>query len=534
MKAEEATTPEARALLQRKYDRRWWTVGVLSFSLVLIALDVTVLNVAIPTIQRELDASASGLQWILSSYILIFAGLLLTMGALGDRYGRRAALQAGLAIFGLASLGAGFADTSAQLIVARFAQGIGGALIMPSTLSVIVDVFPRDERPKAIGVWAGVAALGIPLGMIAGGWLIEEFSWNWIFLINVPLVAVIAIGSQLLVPESKDPQSRRIDLVGAGLSLATLSVLVYTIIEAPVRGWLDGLTIAGFVAALVGGAAFVAFELRVRDPMLDIRFFRNPRLSAGVTGIGIAFMSMLGMMFVLTQYLQFAREYTALEAGVRFTPMALGFMIGAPSSAVLVVKLGSKRLMGGGLMIVAGVMLGLAFLTITTPYWAIGLGLVTLGLGMAFTMAPATDAVMAALPEAKAGVGSALNDTFRQVGGALGVGIFGSILNSVYSSRVSDAVQELPAAAAAAAQNSIGAALQIAAQAGGEAGEALRIASADAFVDGLGVVFVVTAIVAFLGALFVFRYMPAHDVTPEQLEHADEPQPAPVIVSNEE
>ena len=522
MKAEEATTPEESARLQRKYDRRWWTVGVLSFSLVLIALDITVLNVAIPTIQRELNASASALQWIVSAYILIFAGLLLTMGSLGDRYGRRAALQAGLVIFGIASLGAGFADTSGQLIAARFAQGIGGALIMPSTLSVIVDVFPRDERPKAIGVWAGVAAIGIPLGMIAGGWVIEQFSWNWIFLFNVPLVALIIIGAQAIVPESKDPQARRIDLVGAALSLMALLALVYTIIEAPERGWLDGLTIAGLVAAIVAGAAFVAYELRTRDPMLDIRFFRNPRLSAGVIGLGIASMSMLAMMFILTQYLQFARGYSALETGLRFTPIALGFMLGAPSSAVLVVRLGSKKLMGSGLMIVAGVMLGLAFITVDTPYWVIGLALTALGLGMAYTMTTATDAVMAALPEAKAGVGSALNDTFRQVGGALGVGIFGSILNSVYSSSISDAVQGLPSAAAAAAQNSIGAALQIAASTGGEAGEALRAAAAAAFVDGLGIVFVVAAAVALVGALLVIRYMPAHDVTPPQLESAHE------------
>ena len=264
------------------------------------------------------------------------------MGSLGDRYGRRAALQVGLAIFGVASLGAGFADTSAQLIIARFGQGIGDALIMPSTLSVIVDVFPRAERPKAIGIWAGVAALGIPLGMIAGGWLIEQLSWGWIFLINVPTVVVTMIGAQALVPESRDPQARRIDLVGAVLSLTALATLVYTLIEAPGRGWLDGLTVTGFAATLAVGAAFVAYELRAPEPMLDIRYFRNPRLSAGVIAVGVAFMSMLGMMFILTQYLQFARGYTPLEAGVRFAPLALGFMLGAPSSAVLVVKLGSR------------------------------------------------------------------------------------------------------------------------------------------------------------------------------------------------
>ena len=419
-----------QANADKKYRRRWLTLGVLSAALLLIALDVTVLNVAIPTLQRELNASASALQWIVNAYILVFAGLLLTAGSLGDRFGRRLALQAGLVIFGLASVAAGFADTSAQLIAARAAQGIGGALIMPSTLSVIVDVFPRDERPKAIGIWAGVAALGIPLGMIAGGWLIEEFSWGAIFLINAPIVVVAVVASQMLVPESRDPAARKIDVPGALISMAALTALIYTLIEAPVRGWLDPLTLGGFVGAFVGATAFVMYERRVAEPMLDIGFFRNPRLSAGVIAVSVAFMGMLAMMFILTQYFQFTRGYTPLETGVRFVPMAVGFMLGAPSSAVLVNKLGAKKLMSSGLFIVAGVMLGISFFTLTTPYVIIGLSLLALGIGMAYTMAPATDAVMAALPEEQAGIGSALNDTARQIGGALGVGIFGSVLNS--------------------------------------------------------------------------------------------------------
>ncbi len=517
MKAVQNMSADEQALRgSKKYQRRWFTLIVLSMVLLIIGLDVTVLNVALPTLQQELGASASELQWIVNAYVLVFAGVLLTMGTLGDRFGRKLALQVGLVVFGAASIAAGFADSTTQLIVARAAQGIGGAMIMPSTLSVIVDIFPRAERPKAIGIWAGVSALGIPLGMVGGGWLLEHFSWGSVFLINAPVAIVALVSGQILVPESKDPAARRIDVIGAAISMATLTALIYTIIEAPGRGWLGSVSLAGFAGSLAGAAAFVWYELRTSEPMLDIRFFRNPRLSAGTVAVAIAFMAMLGLMFILTQYLQFVRGYTPLETGLRFVPMALGFMVGAPSSAVLVNKLGTKKLMSAGLLIVAGIMLSLSFLTLTTPYWTIGLLLLALGIGMAWAMAPATDAVMAALPEEQAGVGSALNDTSRQIGGALGVGIFGSIFNSVYGSNVASAVAGLPEQAAAAAQNSIGAALQVAGGLGA-AGEALNAASTAAFIDGLSVTFIVTAAIALIGGLFVFRFMPAQDITPDEL-----------------
>jgi EmrB/QacA subfamily drug resistance transporter len=500
----------------KKYQRRWFTLLVLSTVLLIIGLDVTVLNVALPTLQQELGASASQLLWIVNAYVLVFAGVLLTMGTLGDRFGRKLALQVGLVVFGAASVAAGFADSTTQLIVARAAQGIGGAMIMPSTLSVIVDVFPRSERPKAIGIWAGVSALGIPLGMVGGGWLLEQFSWGSVFLINAPVAIVALVAGQVLVPESKDPAARRIDVVGAVLSMATLTALIYTNIEAPGQGWLAPVSLVGFAGSFVGAAAFVWFELRTSEPMLDIRFFRNPRLSAGTAAVAVAFMAMLGLMFILTQYLQFVRGYTPLETGLRFVPMALGFMVGAPSSAMLVNTLGTKKLMSAGLLLVAAIMLSLSFLTLTTPYGVIGLLLLALGTGMACSMAPATDAVMAALPEEQAGVGSALNDTSRQIGGALGVGIFGSIFNSVYGTNVGSALAGLSEQAAAAAQNSIGAALDVATGLGA-AGDAVRTASTAAFIDGLSVTFIVSAAIAFIGGLFVFRFMPAQDVTPTEL-----------------
>ena len=496
------------------YARRKWSLGILSIALIIIGLDVTVLNVAIPTLQAELQATAAGLQWIINAYILVFAGVLLTMGSLGDRFGRRLAFQVGLVVFGLASVGAAVSETTGQLIVARAAQGIGGALIMPSTLSVIVDIFPREERAKAIGIWSGKAAIGIPGGMIAGGWLLENYFWGSVFLLNVPVVLVALAGSLVVIPESKDPEAKSTDIVGAIISMISLSALIYAIIEGPEKGWLSGVTIAGFVIAAVTGAIFVWYERRQEVPMLDLNLFKNARLSAAAGSIGIAFMAMLGMMFLLTQYLQFVQGYSPLDTGYRLVPMAAGFLVGAPTSAAFVAKTNSKVVMSVGMLLVAAAVGSMAFLEVETSYWITGSLIFAMGLGMANTMAPATDSVMAAVPEAQAGVGSALNDTVRQVGGALGVGIFGSIMSSVYSSSMTDAVAGLPAAAADAASNQIGAAFQVASNLDGAAGGALVTASKIAFVDGASVVYIIAGIVSLIGVAFVLKYMPGYDLVP--------------------
>ena len=517
------TTGVAQIVDSAGYTKRKWTLGILSIALIIIGLDITVLNVAIPTLQNSLNASASGLQWIINAYILVFAGVLLTMGSLGDRFGRRLAFQTGLVIFGLASVGAAFSETTTQLIIARAGQGIGGALIMPSTLSVIVDVFPREERAKAIGIWAGVAAIGIPGGMIAGGWLLENFFWGSVFLLNVPVVLVALVGSVFLVPESRDENAKSTDIIGALISMAALSLLIYAIIEAPEQGWLAAVTLVGFAASLAFGALFVWYELRREHPMVDLRLFLNARLSASVGAIGIAFMAMLGMMFMLTQFLQFVQGYSPLDTGIRLVPMALGFMVGAPTSAILVARLNARTVITGGLFVVAVSVAGMAILDIETAYWITGSLIFAMGLGMSNVMAPATDAVMAAVPEAQAGVGSALNDTIRQIGGALGVGIFGSILSSVYSSSMSDAISGLGEGAAAAASNSIGAALQVAGSlSGGTAGEELALASRQSFIDGTSIVYVVAGVVALVGTVLVWRFMPKHDLVAAPVPAPDE------------
>jgi MFS transporter, DHA2 family, multidrug resistance protein len=500
------------------YAKRNWSLGILSIALIIIGLDVTVLNVAIPTLQAELQASASGLQWIINAYILVFAGVLLTMGSLGDRFGRRLAFQAGLVIFGLASVGAALADTTSQLIIARAAQGIGGALIMPSTLSVIVDIFPREERAKAIGIWSGVSAIGIPGGMIAGGYLLENFFWGSVFLLNVPVVLAALVGSFFLIPESKDINAKSTDVIGAVISMISLSALIYAIIEAPEKGWLSGVTLGGFAITIVFGALFVWYEKKQAHPMVDLNLFKNLRLSASAGSIGIAFMAMLGMMFLLTQYLQFVQGYSPLETGYRLVPMAMGFMVGAPTSAILVSKTNSKVVMTMGMLLVAVSVGAMSLLQVDTTYWLTGGLIFAMGIGMANTMAPATDAVMAAVPEAQAGVGSALNDTVRQIGGALGVGIFGSIMSSIYASSMSNAVADLPAEIAGAASNQIGAALQVAGQLEGAASGALVTASKQAFIDGASTVYIIAGIVAFVGMVFVWRFMPAHDLVLEENE----------------
>lgn len=507
----------------RKYRLRWWTLLVLSVSLIVIAIDTTILNVAIPTLQRELGASASGLQWIISSYLLVFAGLLLTMGFLGDRFGRKRMLQIGITWFMIASLAAAYSQSTAQLIAARAAMGIGGAMIMPSTLSIIVDVFPREERVKAIGIWSAVAGLGIPLGMVGGGWLLDTFWWGSVFFVNIPIGILILTMGFVLVPESRDPIPRKLDFPGAILSTAALSVLLYGIIEAPGRGWLDPLTLIGFGFASVLGVMFAVFELRSDHPMLDFKLFRNGRLSSGAVAISFSFMAMMGMFFLITQYFQFLRGYSPFGTGLRMVPIALGFMVGGAVSDTLVARLGTKTTVAGGMVVVGASLAALAFIGADTTYWLIGIELAGVGIGMALTMAPATEAIMGAVPEANAGVGSALNDVTRNVGAALGVGILGSVFTSVYSSSVSDAVVGLSAEKAAVAQNSIGAAAQIAADLGGTAQGALITAANGAFLDGFGIALAIAAAIAFIGSLIVLRFMPSRASTTEPAVELDLP-----------
>ena len=493
--------------------RRWWTLVVLCFSLLVIALDNTILNVALPTLQRDLDASESQLQWIVDSYMLVFAAVLLMAGALGDRFGRKKALTFGLLVFGLGSGLSALASSPEMLIMTRALMGIGGAFIMPSTLSILTAVFPAHERGKAIGIWAAVSGLGIVIGPVTGGWLVEHGDWSLVFLVNLPFVIAALLSGRWLVPESRDPAAPRMDIRGFALSATALGALVWSIIEAPSHGWTSPTILAGFGVAASALAAFVAWELRAPSPMLDVRLFRNRRFSAASGSIALAFFALFGTIFFLTQYLQSVMGYSALGSGIRVMPVAVGLILGGPISAKLAERIGTKRVVAAGLLLVSVGLGMLSLAEVDSGYGLIAAVLGVLGLGMGLTMAPATESVMGSLPIDKAGVGSAVNDATRTLGGALGVAVLGSILSSGYRAGMDGAT--------GVAQESLSGALALAQQIGGSNGAQIAGAAQQAFVEGMHTAVLVGAAIAALGSLLAAVALPARAAEPVAI-----PEPA--------
>ena len=515
----------------RAFERRWLILGVLCFSLLVIVLDNTILNVAIPTIVNDLHATNSQLQWMVDSYTLVFAGLLLTAGSLGDRFGRRRALQLGLLLFGLGSLASAFASSADQLIATRAFMGIGGAFIMPATLSIITNVFPVQERGKAIGVWAGTAGLAGVLGPLTGGFLVEHFYWGSIFLVNIPIVVVGLFAGAFLIPDSKDPSAPRLDPFGAVLSIVGLSLLLYGIIEAPKEGWGSATTI-GTVGLGIGVLlGFLAWESHTDHPMLDVKFFKNPRFTAASSGIMMVFFAMFGSTFLITQYFQFVLGYSPLETGIRFLPTAACMMILAPMSARFVSRFGTKLVVTTGLLGVTVGLASMATLSVHSPYWPdIVWRMALFSSGMALTMAPATTSIMSSLPLEKAGVGSAVNDTTRQVGGALGVAVIGSVLSSVYATKIADFLlgKPVPPTVKSQMEDSLGFAL-----AAGRGISGLADTAKQAFVEGMHAGVLVAAGVALLGAIVALVWLPArasYELDP-QIPVEDDPTEAAMPVN---
>ena len=519
----------------KAFERRWAILAVLCFGLLVIVLDNSILNVAIPTIVRELEASNSDIQWIVDSYTLVFAGLLLTMGSLGDRYGRRGALQAGFVLFGIGSIASALASSSGQLIATRAFMGIGGALIMPATLSIITNLFPANERGKAIGVWAGTAGMAGALGPLTGGFLVEHFYWGSVFLVNIPIVIIGVLAGIFLIPTSKDPSAPRLDPFGAALSIVGLCALLYGIIEAPADGWTDSTILAAFAVGLVLMGVFVWWEMATDHPMLDVRFFKNPRFSAASGSITLIFFAMFGSIFLLTQYMQFTLGYTPLQTGVRLVPFALVMMITAPLSPKVVARIGTKLTVALGLGIATVALVLTSTLTESSSYLELAVRFVLIGLGIGLTMAPATESVMGSLPLAKAGVGSAVNDTTRQVGGALGVAVVGSVLSTVYGSQIAAFFRgrAAPPGAQAAAESGLGGAFEVAAQlrrlavpgSGSLANDLVQTANG-AFVDAMQAGMLVAAGATLLGVIVALVWLPAraphHDVEVQAQEFAAE------------
>jgi EmrB/QacA subfamily drug resistance transporter len=491
-------------------DRRWLTLAVLCVSLLVIVIDNTIVNVALPTLQRDLGTGITDLQWVVDAYTLVFAGFLLTFGALGDRFGRKGALIVGLVVFALASTAAAFANGVGELVGARAVMGLGAALIMPATLSIITNVFTdARERAIAIGIWSGVAGMAIALGPVVGGFLLEHFWWGSVFIVNVPIVAGALLAGRYLVPTSRSPEARPIDVVGAVLSILGLLALVWAIIEAPSDGWTSPPILAAFAAAAVALTAFVAWERRVEYPMLNVRFFRNPRFSAASLTVTLVFFALVGFVFLTTQYLQFVLGYTPFEAGVRTLPFAVAMMMVAPASSKLVEWLGTKRVVVGGMLVFAAGMVVASTSTVASGYPRVAIAMILLGSGMGLALAPSTESIMGSLPRAEAGVGSAVNDTSREVGAALGVAVIGSMLSSMYGSHfAAHAPAALPASARDAADGSLGAALGVSAQLG-RAGAGLADVAREAFVYAMSRASLVTAGIAVAGAFVAWRFLPA-------------------------
>jgi len=534
------------------HPRRWAILGVLVVSLLIVVLDNTVLNIALPTIQRDLGASAGELVWAIDSYILAFAALLFTWGALGDRFGRKRILVIGLIIFGIASAASAFAETPAQLIAFRAVMGVGGAAVMPTTLAIITVVFPPHERGKAIGAWAGAVGAAVALGPVLGGLLLQHPDWSsWItgndwgavFLINVPIVILGLIGVWRIVPESRDPHPRRLDLIGLVLSVVGLTLLIYGIIHASsTLSWTDPGVVLPMLAGIAVIALFLWYEARSDHKSFDVSLFANRGYAISLSAVTLAFFALSGITFTLPFYLQILRGYDTLAAGLCFVPFAVGQILAAPRSAGMVLKFGYRAVMTTGLVLVAVSLIGLLFIGMATPIWIVLVIFFIFGFGMGNVIAPASTVMQNVLPLARAGAGSAVQNTVRQVGGALGVAIIGTVLATQYATRVATSLEGLPTdvpeEARVAAENSIvatDALLNGLEQSGAPATilDAVRQSSYDAFLNSAHVTYLISIAVVVIATALVAFALPL--ITPPR-QGVRVPKDSPVddLVSEEQ
>ena len=503
--------------MKARTDRRWWILAVLCLSVLLVVVDNTIVNVALPTISRDLHASTSALQWVVDGYTLSFAGLLLLGGNLGDRLGRKRFLQLGLLLFAVFSVGAALSRNTGELIAARALMGFAASLVYPATLAILNNVFTvARERAIAIGVWSAVSGLAVAIGPVSGGALLRHFSWSSVFYVSVPVAVVALVLGRALLPDSRDPKAGRFDPVGAVLSVAGITLLTWSIIEAPDHGWVSFGTIGGIGGSLAILSGFAWWQARRPDPMLDVRLFRNPRFSAASAAIALSFFGLFGFIFMITQYFQVVRGYNPLGAGLATLPFAFVTAGFSPLAMMLMRRFGTKLVVAAGLAMMSSGFLVAATTGVSSPYWGkviIAMALMAAGLGL--TTGPATDAIMGALPPGKSGAGSAVNDTTREVGGTLGVAIVGSVLNSAYGSHVLSSLTALgaPASVGRLAGQSVVAGLTVASQFPAPLRAAAESAVKTAFVAGLHRGSLVAAGTALAAALVALIFVPARPVT---------------------
>ena len=496
--------------------RRWLILATLVVSLLVVVLDNSILNVAMRTLAAPapvgLGASQAQLEWAINAYTLVFAGMLFTAGVLGDRLGRKRTLLAGMAVFGLGSALAGFSHSPGELIAYRGLMGLGAAFVMPATLATLMTVFAPEEQPRAIGVWTAGVGLAVALGPVTGGLLLERFWWGSVFLVNVPVVLVGLVAMALLVPESRDPNPGRLDPVGVVLSVSGLMLLVYGIIRGgQLARFADPLVLVSAGAGLAVLTLFAWHERRVAQPALDLRYFRVPAVTAGVVAVGLVFFALLGVTFFTVFYTQSVRGYRPVETGLLMLPLAVAQLVFAPRARLLVHRFGARVVCSGGMLTVGGAIAGFLLLGVDTPIGWLAVLLFVQGAGMAHVMPPVTVSVMQALPAEKAGSGSALTNTFRQVGGALGVAVLGSVLSGAYRAgvqgKLATVAPDLPLAQRHAAAESVEATLAVAARLGAS-GRELAEAARQAFVRAMHLTVLGSVTVALVGAVVVARWLP--------------------------
>lgn len=503
------------------HPRRWLILAVLCSSMVMVFSNLGSMNVALPTMQTALGASGSDLQWITDAHILTFACLLLPLGALGDRRGRKGVLLVGIVVFGVASGLAAFSTTAGEVIVYRTIMGVGAALVMPATLSIGAVIFPASERAKAVAAWSAAAGLSGMLGPVIGGVLLRYFWWGSAFLFTVPVAGVVLALAAWIVPTSRDEARRPLDAVGSALSIVALGCLLYGIIEGPELGWRDPQVIGGFGVAVVGFWAYARWERRVRFPMLDPAYFGNRVFTLGAVSAVSTFFALYGIVFILTQYFQFAQGLTPLGAGVRMLPVSVVVFLIAPRIPAVIARSGTRATITAGLVITAAGMATMGTLDAASPYWLAAVGLLVLGSGLAVTMPTATHAIVSSLPPHKSGVGSALNDMTRETGGAIGIALLGSLLSVGYRQGISGRLGDLPAEVAEASSDSIGAALGAGVELPAEAAERLHGLAIDALDRGMTLASWVAAAALLLVAVIVYRMYPTRRTVSGQVTPAE-------------
>lgn len=507
--------------------RRWWALAAIVLSALVIGLDITILVTALPTLAVELGATTSQLQWFSDAYTLALGGLLLPAGVLGDRFGRRRLLLAGLLLFGASSVIASQVSSPTGLIGMRALMGVGAAIIIPLSLSILPTLFSASERPRAVALATAGAFLGLPLGPLVAGWLLTHFAWGSIFLINAPVVALALLGVWFLVPESKDPQAPPIDWIGAVLVVAGVTGIVYAIIEEPGNGWGDPRVLISLIGGSLVLAAFVIWDLRARSPLVDLHLFLKPRFTWSTVAFTVSGFALTGALFILTPFLQIVQGNDAQGTGVRLLPMIVAIMVGGLSTDRLTAWLGTKIVVASGLFTTGAGLVVLSRAGADTVYGLVALALAIIGLGMGLAMPTAMDAVLGALPPAQTGAGTALSRTLQQIGASFGVAVLGSILNDSYRSALADPIAALPGPLQAGARSGVAGAVVVAHHVPIQTAHALLHAAYAAYAQGMSDVLLLCAGLMAVGALLVLLFLPARSA-PADSEDESSGVPVPV------